>query len=143
VSHQALGDTLAALNAGLNSTSAVLLLFGWRAIKARAVALHRRCMVSALGVSALFLVSYLARVALTGTHRYPGHGALKTLYLALLFSHMSLAIVTPPLALRALWLALKKRFVEHRRLVRFTFPIWMYVSVTGVVVYWMLYHGPR
>jgi putative membrane protein len=141
VSHEALGDTLAAINAGLNSTSAVLLLFGWRAARARAIAIHRRCMVGALGVSALFLVSYLTRVALTGTHRYPGHGALKTLYLALLSSHMILAMVTPPLALRALYLALKQRFAEHRRLVRYTFPIWMYVSVTGVVVYWMLYHG--
>jgi putative membrane protein len=142
VSHP-FGDTLAAANALLNTTSAVLLFTGWRAIRRRAVALHRRCMLAALGVSAVFLVSYLARVYLTGTHRYPGHGALKAVYLGLLFSHMGLAMVVPPLALRAVWLALRQRIAEHRRLVRYTLPIWMYVSVTGVVVYWMLYHGPR
>jgi uncharacterized membrane protein YozB (DUF420 family) len=138
-----LGDILAALNAGLNSTSTVLLVVGWLAVRRGDRETHRKCMVSALVVSALFLVSYLTRVALTGTHRYPGEGALRVIYLGLLGSHMLLAMVTPPLVLRALYLALRKRFAEHRRLVRYAYPIWMYVSVTGVLVYWMLYHGPH
>jgi putative membrane protein len=138
-----LGDLLAAFNAGLNSASTVLLLIGWMAVRRGDREMHRKCMVSALGVSALFLVSYLTRVALTGTHRYPGTGALRAIYLGLLGSHMLLAMLTPPLVLRALYLALRQRFAEHRRLVRYAYPIWMYVSVTGVLVYWMLYHGPH
>lgn len=137
------GDLLAAVNAGLNSASTVLLLIGWIAVRRGDREMHKKCMVSALGVSALFLVSYLTRVALTGTHRYPGTGALRAIYLGLLGSHMLLAMVTPPLVLRALYLALRQRFAEHRRLVRYAYPIWMYVSVTGVLVYWMLYHGPH
>jgi putative membrane protein len=138
-----LGDLLAAFNAGLNSASTVLLLIGWMAVRRGDREMHRKCMMSALGVSALFLVSYLTRVALTGTHRYPGTGALRAIYLGLLGSHMLLAMLTPPLVLRALYLALRQRFAEHRRLVRYAYPIWMYVSVTGVLVYWMLYHGPH
>jgi len=93
-------------------------------------------------VSCLFLVSYVTRVLISGTHKYPGEGVWKTIYLAILMSHMLLAILVPPLALRALFLAIKKRYAEHRRLVRYTWPIWMYVSVTGVLVYVLLYHPP-
>lgn len=135
-----LGRALPAVNASLNSLSAVLLLAGFWFIKQRRRALHERCMTAALWVSALFLVCYLIRVALTGTHRFPGSGAAKLLYLFILSTHMALAAVTPVLALRAVFLARRQRFAEHRRLVRYAWPIWMYVSVTGVVVYLMLYH---
>ena len=135
-----LGEILPSVNAALNATSAVLLLLARAAIKRKDVERHKRLMLAALGVSALFLVCYLVRVALTGTHRYQGPPLLRAIYLVVLFSHMSLAAATPFLALRALQLALRRRFDEHRRIVRWAFPIWMYVSVTGVVVYWMLYH---
>lgn len=141
--HEQLGAALAAVNAGLNSTSGLLLLAGLLAIRRRNVTLHRRCMVAAMTVSALFLACYLTRFYLTKTHRYPGHGLLRGVYLFFLFTHMVFAAVTPPLAIRALWLAWKQRFDAHRRLVRWAWPIWMYTSVTGVIVYFMLYHGPR
>ena len=137
-----LGDVLPTVNAGLNSLSAVLLAIGYYAIRNRRIELHRNCMVAAFGVSVVFLVSYLTRVALTGTHRFPGSGIAKLVYLGILFSHMTLAAVTPVLAIRALYLARKQRFAEHRQIVRYAWPIWMYVSVTGVVVYLMLYHWP-
>lgn len=138
-----LGAVLPTVNAALNSLSAVLLFCGWLAIRRREVTIHRRCMIGAFSVSALFLVSYLVRFALTGTHRYGGSGALKVVYLVLLFSHMALAAAVPVLAIASLWLGLKGRFDRHRRWVRWAYPIWMYVSVTGVIVYLMLYHGPR
>ena len=141
--HERVGEILAAVNAALNSVSAILLFTGWVAIRRREVRLHRSCMIAAFSVSAVFLCSYLTRVYLTGTHRYPGHGALKAVYLTLLGSHMLLAAVTPVLAIWAISLALRQRFAMHRRVVRYAWPIWMYVSVTGVVVYLMLYHGPR
>jgi putative membrane protein len=101
-------------------------------------------MLSALACSALFLVGYLTRLALTGTHRFPGGGALRATYLAVLGSHTLLAAAALPLVLRTLYLALRERFEAHRRLARWTFPIWAYVSATGVVVYLMLYHlAPR
>ena len=134
-----LGEILPSVNAGLNAMSALLLFGGRVAIKARKPDVHKRLMVSAFVVSSVFLVCYLTRVALTGTHPFPGHGAAKLVYLLVLFSHMALAAVTPILAIRALQLAWTKRFDKHRRVVRWAWPIWMYVSVTGVVVYWMLY----
>ena len=137
---EALGNTLAHVNALLNSTSAVLLFLGWRAAVGKNVQLHKRCMISAFVVSAVFLVSYLSRVALTGTHRYPGHGVMKTVYIALLSSHMLLAAAVPFLAIAALYLGLKNRVATHRKVVKWTLPVWMYVSVTGVIVYLMLYH---
>jgi putative membrane protein len=135
-------DRLAFVNACLNGSAALCLFVGWRAIKSGNRRFHAWMMASAFVISCVFLVSYLTRVALSGTHHYPGTGAWKAIYLAVLFSHMTLAVVTPPLAIRTLYLALKQRFVEHRRIVRFTLPIWMYVSVTGVVVYVLLYHPP-
>jgi putative membrane protein len=139
---ESLGATLAFVNALLNGTSAVLLFAGWVAIRRRRADVHWKCMLAAFVVSALFLLSYLTRVAISGTHRYPGSGAWKAIYLVVLLTHMVLAIAVPPLALRTLFLASKKRFAEHRRIVRFTWPIWMYVSVTGVAVYVLLYHPP-
>jgi putative membrane protein len=129
-----------ALNAALNATSTVFLVVGFLAIRRRQIALHRSCMIAAVSVSALFLVSYLTRYAMTGTHRYPGDGWDKVVYLIILFSHMVLAAAVVPLVGRALWLAYKERYADHRRIARVLWPIWMYVSVTGVVVYLFLYH---
>ena len=128
------------LNASLNATSTVCLLAGYIAIKRGRRDLHPRWMIAAFSASSLFLVFYLLRFALTGPTHFPDVGLVKTLYLALLFSHMLLAVVVVPLVVRALYLGLKSRYVEHRRLTRITFPIWLYVSVTGVLVYVMLYH---
>ena len=129
-----------AINAALNATSAVLLIAGWRAIRAGDRERHRAMMLATVTTSTVFLVSYLIRVATSGTHVYPGNGIDKYIYLTILFSHMVLAVVLVPLVVRALQLALTGRFPQHRRIVRFTWPIWMVVSVTGVAVYVMLYH---
>ncbi len=135
---------LPAWNALLNGTAAILLVMGYRAIRAGERERHQRLMVGAVAVSAVFLVSYLIRVALTGTHRLPGEGALKWFYLAILLSHTVLAVAAAPMALRSLFLGWKGRFDDHRRLARVTFPVWLYVSVTGVVVYLLLYQvAPR
>lgn len=128
-----------ALNAVLNATSAVFLVAGFLAIRRRQIALHRSCMIAAVSASALFLVSYLARYASTGSHPYPGHGWDKTVYLVILFSHMLLAIVVLPMVIRALFLARRERFTEHRRVARVLWPMWIYVSLTGVAVYLFLY----
>jgi putative membrane protein len=132
-----------AINAMLNGTSAVFLVAGWIAIRRRRIELHRACMVSAVVTSGLFLASYLARFATTGAHRYPGSGWDKTLYLVVLATHSLLAAVVVPLVLRSIWLAWKDRRAAHRRIARWTMPIWIYVSFTGVAVYVLLYHvGP-
>ena len=135
-----LGDLLARVNAGLNGTSFVLLLVGFALVRSGRLDAHRRAMKGAFATSVVFLLSYATRFALTGSHRFAGTGALKVVYLAVLFSHMILAAATVPLVLRTLWLAAKDRQAEHRRLARVTFPIWSYVSLTGVVVYVLLYH---
>jgi putative membrane protein len=129
-----------ALNAALNLTAFVLLVLGRVAIARGDDALHKRRMLAAFWASGVFLVSYLIRFATTGAHKYPGAGWDKTLYLVVLFSHMVLAVVLVPLLLGALKKALGGDFVAHKRLVKFTWPIWVYVSVTGVIVYLMLYH---
>ena len=129
-----------AINAALNFTCFVFLVLGRMAIARDDVALHRRRMLGAFTASAVFLASYVVRFATTGVHRYPGDGWDKTLYLVTLFSHMALAVVLVPLVIGALRRALRGDFAAHKRLVRFTWPIWMYVSVTGVLVYLMLYH---
>jgi putative membrane protein len=129
-----------ALNAALNLTCFVFLILGRVAIARGDDALHRRRMLTAFTASAVFLVSYLIRFATTGAHKYPGAGWDRTLYLVTLFSHMVLAVVLVPLVIGALRRALRGDFVAHKRIVRFTWPIWVYVSVTGVLVYLMLYH---
>ena len=96
-------------------------------------------MLSAVWTSAAFLASYLVYHAQVGSVRFPGHGAVRTVYLTILFTHTVLAALIVPMVLRTLYLAQKKRFVEHRRAARWTFPFWMYVDVTGVVIYVMLY----
>lgn len=137
---QALGDLLAPVNATLNATSTAFLLAGFGFIRARRIDAHRRAMLGAVTASALFLVFYVARFSLTGTHEFAGEGTARTVYLTILFSHMVLAVVVVPLVLRLLFLASRERFAEHRRLARWTYPIWLYVSVTGIVVYTLLYH---
>jgi len=134
-----LASLLPPLNAALNGLSALLLLSGWRAIRGGDRERHRRRMLSAFLVSCLFLVSYLTRVLLTGTHRFPGEGWLRAGYLALLASHTLLAAACLPLILGSLSYALRERFDAHRRIARYTLPAWLYVSVTGVLVYLLLY----
>ena len=129
-----------AINAALNGTCAVLLIAGRIAIARRDAEAHRRWMLGAFAASTVFLVSYLIRFATTGAHKYPGDGWDKIAYLLILFSHMVLAVVLVPLVLRALQLALRGDFARHLRIVKWGWPIWMYVSVTGVIVYFMLYH---
>jgi putative membrane protein len=97
-------------------------------------------MLAALGSSLLFLAGYLTRIALTGTHAFPGSGGFRAVYLAVLASHTLLAAAAAPLILRTLFLAFRARFPAHRRIARATLPVWLYVSVTGVAVYVMLYH---
>ena len=140
---ESLGAALAGINALLNSLSAVLLILGRRAILRQERQQHQRYMMGAFAVSGLFLLCYLCRVALTGTHRFPGEGLAKLIYLTILGSHMLLAALVPVFAIRAIFLAYKTRFAEHRAVVRYAWPVWMYVSVTGVIVYLMLYHFPR
>jgi putative membrane protein len=129
-----------AINAALNFTSFVLLILGRVAIARGDEATHKKRMLAAFTTSCVFLVSYLIRWATTGTHKYPGSGCDKYFYLAILFSHMILAVVLAPLLLKALARALRSDFVAHKRIVKYTWPIWFYVSVTGVIVYLMLYH---
>ena len=137
-------DWLPTFNAVMNATSAVLLFSGYWAIKNRKLDLHWKLMAGAFAASAIFLVGYLTRFALTGVHRFPGSGPVKTFYLVLLTTHTILAATALPLILRTMWLsAVKRKFAAHKRIARWTFPVWGYVSVTGVVVYWMLYRMPH
>ena len=137
---EAIGNILAPVNATLNLTSFLLLMAGYRQIRRGNREAHRRRMVGAVTASGTFLVFYVIRFALTGSHRFAGPDLARTIYLTILFSHMVLAVVVLPMVLRLLWLARRDRFADHRRLARWTFPIWAYVSVTGLVVYVMLYH---
>lgn len=133
-------EKLPAVNAALNATCAILLLVGYAFIRRRKISAHRRTMKTAFAVSVVFLASYLTYHQHAGVHRYPGTGALRTVYLVILATHTVLAVVVVPLVLRTLYLGSRARFAEHRRIARWTLPIWFYVSVTGVVVYGMLYH---
>lgn len=137
---EALGRLIAPLNAGLNLTAATLLVVGLWSIRRRRVRRHRAAMLGAVVASALFLVFYVLRFSLTGTHRFAGEGWVRTAYLVLLFSHMVLAVAVVPLVLRLLYLVARRRFHAHARLARWTWPVWVYVSVTGLVVYVLLYH---
>jgi putative membrane protein len=130
---------LPTLNALLNGTSAVLLTAGWIFIRRRKIAAHRACMLGAFAISTLFLVSYVVYHALAGSRPFTGQGPIRWLYVALLLSHIVLAVAMVPFVLTTLYRALGGDFVRHARLARKTAPVWLYVSVTGVVVYWMLY----
>src|SRR3954467_8035274 len=129
-----------AINAGLNLTCFIFLVGGRMAIARGDIPLHRKRMLGAFTASSVFLVSYIIRFATTGAHKYPGDGWDRTLYLTMLVSHMFLAVVLVPLVLVALQRGLKGNFVAHKKIVKWTWPIWAYVSVTGVLVYLMLYH---
>ena len=130
---------LAGINATFNAISGAFLFSGWAAIRSGRRDLHKKAMLAAVGASALFLTGYLTRVATTGPKKFPGAGAARGVYLTILTTHTLLAMVVLPLVIRTLWLAFHDRIAEHKRLVKWTFPIWAYVSVTGVVVYVMLY----
>jgi uncharacterized membrane protein YozB (DUF420 family) len=130
---------LPAVNAALNGAAAVLLVWGYTLIRRGRKREHRRVMLAAFTVSVLFLVSYLVYHLAAGVVRFQGRGPIRAVYFAILTTHTLLAAAVPPLAIVTLWRALGGRFDKHRALARWTFPIWLYVSVTGVVVYWMLY----
>jgi uncharacterized membrane protein YozB (DUF420 family) len=130
---------LPALNAILNASSAVLLVTGYRLIRRGKIEAHRKVMIAAFAVSVLFLISYLAYHAQVGSVRYEKTGAIRTVYLSILLTHTLLAAVVPFLAIITLYRGLKRTDARHRRIARWTLPIWLYVSVTGVIVYLMLY----
>jgi len=130
---------LPAVNATLNSASALLLAAGYFFIRRGKIAAHRRCMVAALTTSALFLTSYLIYHYNVGSVPFPGRGWIRVVYFSILITHTILAAVIVPLVLVTLTRALREDFVRHRRIARWTLPLWFYVSVTGVVVYVMLY----
>jgi len=123
------------LNALLNGLSAVALCVGLYFIKHKNTRAHRASMLAAFGFSALFLISYIANHALHGDTRFPGDNSVRTVYLSILSSHILLSIVALPLVLMTLYFSLNRRFSTHRRIARVTFPIWLYVSVTGVIVF--------
>ena len=133
-----IGD-LPHLNACLNGTSAILLFSGWRFIKAHNVVAHRACQISALIVSLLFLTSYLTYHYYHGTTRFQGTGLARPIYFTILTSHTILAVVIVPLVALTFFRAFRADFVRHRRIARITLPLWFYVSITGVIVYLMLY----
>ena len=135
-------SVLPTVNACLNATSAVLLVTGLWLVRVKRIAAHTVCMMMACAVSLLFLTSYLIYHARAGVTHFVHQGWIRPTYFAVLVSHTILAILIVPLVGRTLYLAVRRRFVDHQRLARVTLPLWLYVSVTGVVVYWMLYHWP-
>ena len=132
-------DILPTLNAFLNATCAVLLIIGHRFIKRGNKEAHKKCMLAAFSVSAAFLTSYLTYHYYHGTTRFEGEGWTRPLYFAILGSHTILAVTIVPLAVITLKLGLRENLRKHARLARWTYPLWLYVSVTGVIVYVMLY----
>jgi len=133
-------SALPTLNAALNGTCALLLAVGYLFIRRRKVAAHRACMITAFVTSTLFLISYLTYHYHVGSRPFGGLGAIRTLYFTILISHTILAAAIVPLVLITLYRGLKGRFDRHVAIARWTLPLWLYVSVTGVIVYWMLYH---
>lgn len=128
-----------ALNASLNGASAVLIVTGHSLIRRGKVQLHRACMLAAVGTSTVFLACYLYYHAHVGSVHFPGEGWARGLYFSILISHTILAAAVPVLVVLTLVLAFRQKFERHRRIARWTYPIWLYVSITGVVVYLMLY----
>jgi putative membrane protein len=133
-----MGD-LPALNAGLNAAAAILLATGFVLIRRGKKRAHKRTMIAAFAVSLAFLASYLTYHAIAGTVYFRGAGPIRKVYFAILATHTLLAAAIPPLAVLTLAHGLRGRFDRHRRLARWTLPLWLYVSLTGIVVYWMLY----
>ncbi|HKH47010.1 MAG TPA: DUF420 domain-containing protein [Thermoanaerobaculia bacterium] len=130
---------LPAVNATLNSLATVLLIAAWVSIKRRRLIAHRNLMIAALVCSSLFLTSYLIYHAQVGSVRFQGTGPVRTVYFAILITHTVLAALVPFLVGITVWRAWRRRWDRHVRIARWTLPVWLYVSVTGVVVYWMLY----
>jgi uncharacterized membrane protein YozB (DUF420 family) len=130
---------LPTVNACLNAVVTVLLASGWLFIRRRRWQAHRNCMLAAFGVSVVFLVSYLTYHAQVGSVRFQGEGMVRSIYFGILISHTVLAAAVPFLAIVTLSRGLRRRLEQHVRIARYTLPIWLYVSVTGVVVYLMLY----
>lgn len=131
--------SLPTVNASLNGLGTILLISGYVMIRRRRIDAHRACMVAAFATSVLFLASYLVYHYYVGSTPFPGSGWIRPVYFVILISHIVLAAVVPPLALVTLWQAYKERFQAHARIARWTLPIWLYVSITGVIVYVMLY----
>jgi putative membrane protein len=133
--------SMPAFNASLNALSGVFLLIAYVLIRQKRIEAHKRFMIAACTTSVLFLASYVTYHYLKGgvVTRFTGTGAIRTLYLSILTSHTILAVVVLPLAILSVWNGLKMRVENHRRVAKWTFPIWMYVSVTGVLVYFFLY----
>lgn len=123
-----------------NAITVALLLSALTAIRSGRRDLHKRLMLGAVLVGVLFVAAYILQTSLVGHRRFPGDDWVRTFFLVLLATHTVLAVAVVPLVFRALYLGLKSRFSEHRRIVRFAFPIWLYVAVTGAVIYWMNNH---
>jgi putative membrane protein len=132
-------DDLPAVNASLNAVAAMLLIVGRRFVRRGHVRAHRRTMIAAFVTSCLFFASYITYHAHAGSHPFPGHGPVRTAYLVMLTTHVVLAAAIVPLAITTLVLGLRRRDRRHRRLARWTWPLWLYVSVTGVAIYVILY----
>jgi len=132
-------SSLPSVNAALNSASALLLIAGYLFIRNKRVLAHKACMLAAFTTSSLFLLSYLVYHYNVGSVPFRGQGWIRTVYFAILISHTVLAVLIVPLVLITLTRALKESFERHKRIARWTLPLWLYVSVTGVIVYWMLY----
>ena len=132
--------SLPSVNAFLNATAAVLLVWGYLLIRRKRIEQHRKVMLAAFATSCLFLVCYLVYHFQVGSVRFKGVGAIRTVYLSILLTHTVLAAAVPILAIVTLRRGLAARYDKHRRIAKWTLPIWLYVSVTGVVVYAMLYH---
>lgn len=130
---------LPAINASLNATSCVFLVTGYVLIRARRIAQHRACMLAALTTSALFLICYVVYHAQVGSVRFPRYGFVRPVYFTILITHVTLAVTVLPLAIITAARGLRGDYVRHKRIARWTFPIWLYVSVTGVLVYVLLY----
>jgi len=130
---------LPAVNASLNALSGILLLVGYVLIRARRIQQHRACMIAAFATSSLFLICYVVYHAQVGSVRFTRQGFVRPLYFTILITHVTLAATVLPLAIITLSRGLKARYPQHRRIARWTLPVWMYVSVTGVLVYVLLY----
>ena len=133
-------SALPAIDALLNATSAVFLTLGYVFIRRKNIRAHKFCMLAAVATSSLFLVCYLTYHYFHGATRFSGEGAVRWVYFSILGSHTVLAAAIVPMVLVTLYRALRERFESHKRIARWTLPVWLYVSVTGVAVYWMLYH---
>jgi len=132
-------SSLPLVNALLNASATILLVCGYAAIRRGKIRIHRALMLAAFTTSVLFLLSYVIYHARVGSRPFTGRGSIRTVYFTILISHIVLAAVIPPLAGVTLWQAFRNRFDRHVRIARWTLPLWLYVSVTGIIVYWMLY----